>query len=110
VSAAGEEELGGVQVHVKLEVGGYDFEVPVDEVFGKDGIASFIVEVAVPARTWVYPWHRAVGSGGAVFFMVLMVEDEVEGWDGGVVGDFGHGSGVVGGERWEVWFRAEVFL
>jgi hypothetical protein len=109
-SAAGEEKLGGVRVHVKLKVGGDDFEISVYEILGKNGVAGFVVEVAAPAHTWMYPWHRAVGSGGTVFLAILVIKDEVEGWDGGVVADLGHRSGVVRWECGEAWFRAEVFF
>ena len=86
-SATGEEEFGGIGVHVELEVGGDDLEIPINEVFDEDGVAGLIVEVAVPAHAWVYPWHRAVGSRGAVFLAVLVVENKIEGWDGGVIRD-----------------------
>ena len=109
-AATGEKEFGGIRLHVKLEVWGDDLEVPVDEVLGEEGIAGLVIKVAAPACTWVYPWHWAVGSGSAIFFAVLMIENEVEGWDGGVVGDFRHGSGVVGRERGEAWFWVEVFF
>ena len=108
--AIGEEEFGGVRVHVELEVGGNDFEVAVNKVFGKDGVAGLIVKVAAPSHTWVYSWQRAVGGRGAVFFTVFMIEDKIEGWDGGVVGDFRHGSGVIGRECGEARFWVEVFF
>ena len=58
----------------------------------------------------MYSWHWAIGSGGACLFVIFVFEDEVEGWDGGVVADFRHCLGVVGEECWEAWFRAEVFF
>jgi hypothetical protein len=60
--------------------------------------------------TGVYSWHWAVGSEGACFLVVFMVEDKGEGWDGGVVADLGHCPRVVRGEHWEVWLWVEVFF
>jgi hypothetical protein len=93
-----------------LEVGGDDFEVVIDEVLKEEGDTGFVVHVVVPSYSWVYSWHRTIGSRGACLLTVFVIEDKVEGWDGGVVTDLGHCSGVIGWERGEAWLRAEVFF
>jgi len=88
VSAMGEEELGGVRVHVELEIRGYDLEVVVNEVFEEEGDTGLIIYIAAPSYSWMHSWHRAIGSRGVRLLVVFMVKDEVESWDGWVVGDF----------------------
>jgi hypothetical protein len=108
--ATSQKEFGGVQLYIKLKVRGNNFQVIVDEVLAEDRVISLFIKVMAPSHIWVYSRHRAIGSRGACFLAIFMFKDQVKGLDGGVVEDFGHCLGVIGGECWWAWFQVEVFL
>jgi hypothetical protein len=80
-SSACEEELRGVSIQIELVVGGNDFESVVDDVLTEDGRPGLLVGIAVPAMSWVHPWHGAIGHWGLRFFAFLVKQYQVEGWD-----------------------------
>jgi len=56
-TAVGEEELGGVSIHVELVIGGNDFKAVVNDVLAEDGGAGFLISITEPPKPWVYSWH-----------------------------------------------------
>jgi hypothetical protein len=90
--AVGEEELGGVSIHVELIVGGDDLESVVVDVFTEDRGPGLFVGVAEPSDSGVDAWHRATRCWGLGLFAVLVFQDQGKGWDGLIVHHFCCGS------------------
>jgi hypothetical protein len=83
--AMGEEELGGVSIHVKLIIGGNDLESIVNDILAEDGGAGLFIGVAEPAESWVDTWHWATRCRRACLFTVLIFQDQGKGWDGLII-------------------------
>jgi hypothetical protein len=80
-ASTGEEELGGVSIHVELIVGGNNFEPVVNDVLTEDGGSGLFVGIAEPTKSRVDTWHWAARCWGLGFFAVLIFQDQ--GKDGG---------------------------
>jgi len=58
-TAAGEEELRGVSVHIDLVIWGDDFESVVDDVLAEYGGPGLFVGIAESTKSRVDAWHWA---------------------------------------------------
>ena len=52
-STTGEEELGGVSVHVELVIGGDDSEAVINDILMEDEGSHFFIGIAEPTESWV---------------------------------------------------------
>jgi hypothetical protein len=91
-TAAGEEELGGVSIHVELVIGGNDFEAVVNDVLAEDGGPGFFISVAEPPESRVDAWHWAARCWGLGLFAVLVFQDQGKDRGGFIVRCFCYGS------------------
>jgi len=70
--STGEEEFGGVSIHVKLVIGGNDFKSIINDILVEYRGPSFFVGIAEPTKSQVYSWHRATGSRCYVLTLPLL--------------------------------------
>ena len=92
LTAAGEEELGGVSIHVELVVGGDDFKSVIYDVLAEDGGSGLFVGVAEPTESGVDAGHWAARCWGLGLFAVLVFQDQGKDRGGFIVRCFCYGS------------------
>jgi hypothetical protein len=70
--SVGEEKLRGVSIHIKLIVGGNDFEAVINDILVENGGPSLFIGIAEPAESQVVTWHWATRCWGMYFLAIFI--------------------------------------